>query len=152
MMERTYSFGAFVVRPDGELDTIAGLSDRLGREGVETTYRLRWGGPATWYGEGQLRAAKYVDFRRVSLEADVRPSDFSRSRAVVEGRHGRSRGAGAHVFTPCCGAGHYTKSTQDSVTCRGCGWMYLVAHFSVGTFFMSLGFGKPLRRYRRRGV
>jgi len=142
----TYTFGAFVVRPDGVIDAIEG---RSGSDEAGRTYRLKWGG-SVWFDEGALRPATYADFRAVSLGTDVRNTTASRARAVTQGPQGRSRGAGAHVFTPCCGAGHYTAEAHGSVTCRGCGWYYLVQHFSAGTFFTSLGYGKTKRRYRRR--
>lgn len=141
-----FDFGFFVVRPDGALDVVDG---RAGSDEGGRTYRLKWSG-STWFDEGALRPATYADFRAVSLGADVRNTTASRARAVVEGRLGRSRGAGAHVVTPCCEAGHYTAALHGSVTCRGCGWHYLVRHFSAGTFWMSLGCGKTQRRRRGR--
>lgn len=138
-----YPFGSFVVRPDGELDVVEGSSgsDEAGR-----AYRLRWCGP-TWFDEGAaLRPATYADFCAASLGTDVRSTTASKARAVTQGPQGCSRGAGAHVFTPCCGAGHYMAEPYGQVTCRGCGWHYLAQYFSAGTFFMSLGYGVARRR------
>ncbi|OEV13208.1 hypothetical protein [Streptomyces nanshensis] len=142
-----YGFGAFVVGPAGGVDVIAGRSSK---SGGPTTYRLEWGGRDTWYGEDELRPATYADFRAVSLGADAEAVAASRARAVAEGRLGRSRGAGAHVFTPCCEAGHYLSELHGSVICRGCGWHYLVRHFPAATFWVSLGFGKTPRRRKAR--
>lgn len=146
------TFDTFVVRPDGELDMVSGRSQPAGEE---LKVSLRFAGTLdekAWFTRDQLRLATYFDFAKASLGTpdEVRGTTAARKGAVTTGKHGSTRGSGAHVLTPCCDAGRYIKATQESVACPDCLWMYGVAFFSTSTFWVSLGWGKERRPSPKR--
>ncbi|MGW1291019.1 hypothetical protein ACWD4N_47665 [Streptomyces sp. NPDC002586] len=138
--------GTFIVCGDGHLDRVTGTVRRNGEPA-----RFIVADRSEWIA-GECRSATLHDFQPAGRCYERHGAASSREGFTIACSCTQLWGGSNWVRTPCCQKGRRGVEAGDTVICPGCGWYWAVYIAPGGTCWVSMGFGKAMRRQYTRGA